>query len=279
MKPQRAADYTPASLARSRAACLELATRLGDLVDDLVVVGGLAPSLMIEQGRLPEDAARHVGTMDVDVGLALGLLQRPRYELLRSRLKAAGLEPDRNDRGHITAQRWRVGDSGPTVDFLIAPPSTAVAPGSLQHLETDLAAVVTPGLDLAFRDCDVREISGPTLTGGVATRSIRVCGPGAYIVLKALAFGNRGERKDAYDLYYVLCYFGASQQDIVVRTRPLLSSQHAREALRILRRDFATMDAIGPSRVAAFIGGSEDLETQADVAGLVESFLHELGEA
>lgn len=278
MKPQRASDYTPASLALSRATCLELATRLGDVLDDLVVVGGLAPSLMIEQGDLAATDARHVGTMDVDVGLALGMLQPSRYEALHSRLRAAGLEPDRNEQGNITAQRWRVGTFDATVDFLIAPPSADAAPGSLQHFEADLAAIVTPGLDLAFRDCDLRELSGPTLAGGIARRTIRVCGPGAYIVLKALAFANRGERKDAYDLYYVLRHFGANQQAVVERTRPLLQSQHARRALRILRGDFTTIDALGPSRIAMFVGGSEDLDLQADVAGLVDAFLAELGE-
>ena len=31
-----------------------------------------------------------------------------------------------------------------------------------------------------------------------------MCGPGAFVVLKALAFRDRGEPKDAYDLVYVL---------------------------------------------------------------------------
>jgi hypothetical protein len=32
-----------------------------------------------------------------------------------------------------------------------------------------------------------------TIMGERATRSIRVCGPGAFVVLKALAFDHRGE--------------------------------------------------------------------------------------
>jgi len=43
-------------------------------------------------------------------------------------------------------------------------------------------------------------LKGETLFGEKATRNIRVCDAGAYVVLKALAFDSRGENKDAYDL-------------------------------------------------------------------------------
>lgn len=46
------------------------ATKLGDLMDELVVVGGLMPSLLIYQSQLPAEVSPHVGTMDLDVGLA-----------------------------------------------------------------------------------------------------------------------------------------------------------------------------------------------------------------
>jgi hypothetical protein len=276
-KPERASGYTPASLAMARAACLELGTRLGDLLDDLVVVGGLVPSLLIDQDVLHDGDDRHVGTLDVDVGLALGLLQKPRYEELHARLRAGGFGPDRNDQGRPTAQRWRAGVSGPAVDFLIAPPSANAEPGSLQHLEPDLAAIVTPGLDLAFRDASFVELSGPTLSGGVATRRIRACGAGAFLVLKALAFSSRGENKDAYDLYYLLRHFGGSVKDVADCVRPLLDSEHARRAIEILRRDFGHGDALGPTRVAVFSGGAPDANLQADVAGLVHALMNQLG--
>lgn len=44
-------------------------SKLGDMMDDLVIVGGLVPSLLIDQEALPADVAPHVGTMDLDVGL------------------------------------------------------------------------------------------------------------------------------------------------------------------------------------------------------------------
>jgi hypothetical protein len=59
-KPKVAACYPPDQVARVKSTCLYLATKLGDLMDELVVVGGLAPSLLIDQANLPNHVARHV---------------------------------------------------------------------------------------------------------------------------------------------------------------------------------------------------------------------------
>ena len=53
-KPTTAAGYPPDQVARVKATCLYLATKLGDLMPELVVVGGLVPSLLIDQQNLPE---------------------------------------------------------------------------------------------------------------------------------------------------------------------------------------------------------------------------------
>ncbi len=79
-----------------------------------------------------------------------------------------------------------------------------------------------PGLHLAFRDRQRVALSGRTIRGEDATRDVWVCGPGSYVVLKALAFGSRGENKDAYDLFYVVRNFGSGVEDIAVCLRPLL---------------------------------------------------------
>lgn len=73
-KPTTADGYEPDSLRIVRATCLYMATKLGDLLDDLVVVGGLTPSLLVDQEALPEGAEPHVGTLDLDLGMTVALL-------------------------------------------------------------------------------------------------------------------------------------------------------------------------------------------------------------
>ena len=149
-KPKTAEGYSPRQLETARAACLSLASVLGDLLGDIVIVGGLVPSLLIDSAAAR--AEPHVGTLDVDLGLEVALLNSGRYQTIAERLRLSGFSPDRNEEGNLTRQRWRHTPSGATVDFLMPPVASAVAAGTLQNLDADLAAIVTPGLSLAFRD-------------------------------------------------------------------------------------------------------------------------------
>lgn len=266
-KPTTAAGYTPAQLEQVRATCLELASVLGDMLEDLVVVGGLVPSLLVDAPRSGVEA--HVGTTDLDLGLELILLREERYHALAERLRRSGFEPDTNDQGNLTRQRWRHAQTSAKIDFLIPPVEERQKGGTLQNLEPDLAAVVMPALGLAFRDRIGVPLEGHTLRGEALRREIPVCGPGAFVVLKALALRQRGENKDAYDLFYILNHFGASVDDVAERLRPLMSDPEAQRAVSYLREDFAAIDSVGPMRAAAFLGREGDDGFKADVVGLV----------
>src|SRR3954451_18709002 len=74
----------------------------------------------------------------------------------------------------------------------------------VHNLESDFGALITPGLQLAFDERVDIALDGHTLHGERVRRTIPVCGPAAFVVLKTLAFGDRAEPKDAYDLVYVI---------------------------------------------------------------------------
>jgi len=273
-KPKRASESKSEQVELVRATCLYVATKLGDMMDDLVIVGGLVPSLIVDQATLPQGVDTHVGTMDLDVGLHLALLDEGRYRKLTERLRDAGFTMDKNDAGNVTRQRWAITGSGTvTVDFLIQPTLIGDKGGKLRDIEPDFAAIIAPGLRCAFQDRQSVTLVGTTLFGDKATREVWVCGAGAYVVLKALAFDSRGENKDAYDLYYLVRNFGTGVHDVVAKLQPLLGDPDAQKALAVLRRDFLDPDMVGPSRVAAFLTGGRDDELQADVVGFVSQLL------
>ena len=276
-KPTTAAGYPPDQVARVKATCLYLATKLGDLMPELVVVGGLVPSLLIDQQNLPENVTPHVGTLDLDLGLAFALVGEARYQEVAQRLRNAKFTPDRNDEGQPTRQRWRISDPAVAVDFLIEPQNPAAKPGSVFPLTKDWAAIIAPGLHLAFKNDRMVTLSGKTIIGERVEpgRDIRVCGAGAFIVLKALAFRIRGENKDAYDLFYLLRNYGRGVSDVVAELRPLLADASATKAMEYLRGDFQDPDSTGPRRVAEFLYGRPDADTQADAVGFVRQLLEE----
>ena len=86
-KSSFASQYGNEQIEFVRQTCLYVATKLGDLLDDIVVVGGLVPSLLIPKESLPKAEDAHIGTIDLDLGLSLALLDSHRYEDLTSRFR------------------------------------------------------------------------------------------------------------------------------------------------------------------------------------------------
>lgn len=272
-KPRSADGYLPSFTERVETTCLTLATWLGDFLDELVVVAGLVPTLLVRLGDVP-----HVGTTDLDVGLQFSIFDEERYRTLSDQLRRVGFAPDVNEKGNPTLQRWTLAE-GAKVDFLVPSSDQESRGGRLVHIESDFAAFVTPGLQLAFRDRLRVQLDGTTADGERVARSIWVCGPGAYVVLKALAFRIRGEFKDAYDLYYVLSQYGDGVGSVVEHFLQLPDDAEVQQALQILREDFAEVDSLGPIRVAQFLTNRPDDVIQADVHGFVREFLERVGSA
>jgi hypothetical protein len=117
------------------------------------------------------------------------------------------------------------------IDFLIAPHMSKVRAGAPVSIDRELEAVVTPGLRLAFR--------------------------------------NRRENKDAYDLHWLITHYGRAVEDVGVRLKELLDDGDAERAVTHLRGDFAHLDSAGPRAVAAFLLREGDDGFRADVAGVV----------
>jgi hypothetical protein len=105
----------------------------------------------VEPGREGGEAEtdpmkRHVGTRDIDLGFAVGLVEEGRYTEITTRLARCGFVPDRNEKGNLTPQRWRHDTSSElTIDFLISPTREEEEGGSIKHLEENLSAIIIPG--------------------------------------------------------------------------------------------------------------------------------------
>jgi hypothetical protein len=151
-KPRHRSGYTAEETEQVKAVCLTVAVTLGAHLDDVCIVGGLVPPLLIDTSRTDDDGDLHPGTNDLDVGLALALLDDERYAEISRRLRSEGFKPDTNENGNQTVQRWRLGELKVTVDFLMPPAPTQDLAMRVQNLEPDFGALVTPGLARPRRD-------------------------------------------------------------------------------------------------------------------------------
>lgn len=275
-KPTTAAGYPPEMALEAQRMCLYVATILGDLLEDVVVVGGLVPYLIIDQ-RVVGAGQHHVGTRDLDLGLSIAVLDHARYREIAERLRDRGFEQATNERGQTTRQTWKLRQERITLDFLISPANDGQRAGSLQNLEADFAAIVTPALPLAFRDRIRVAIDDVTPTGERARREVYVSGPASFVVMKAHALRLRGENKDAYDLVYVLSNFGVEPVfDVAARFVAIGTASESVDALKILAEDFASPDHVGPKRRAEFLGDRDDVALRAEAFAAVAEFLRQV---
>ncbi len=276
-KPLRAADYTPEMTEIAKETLLYIATTLGDLLDQIVLVGGLVPTLIIPDRPHIE---AHVGTTDVDLGLSIALLDSEQYMEVSKRLRRVGFEPNKSKKGNPTRSNWVINVKGKPpgkVDFLIQPAGPDSKGGHPQNLEADFAAIIIPGLHLAFQDSIEVSLGERTIRGETATRNVQVCGPGAFVILKSLAMRGRKETKDPYDLHHMVRYYGKSVEEVAERIRPLLEDPITQKVLGFLAEDFKETSSIGPSWAAEFLGRSEDDGFKADVAGDIRELLQKCG--
>lgn len=269
-KPSTRQGYTGEDNARAQAVCLFIATKLGDLMDDIVIVGGLVPSMLIPDP--PAGAPPHAGTADVDLGFGLAVLDDERYSTIAERLRDAGFAPDKTEKGTESFQRWRLQPEGIVVDFLIQKLTDSDRPGTIKKLEPGFGALFVDGLDLAFKDRRKVTLNGRTIRNEVAERDIWVCGCGSFLVLKAFAHDSRGANKDAHDLCYVLQNYGAGIPDVVAALKLLGDDARVARTLTILQRDFTAIEHVGTMRAVQFEGGADD-QLAADIVGAVVAVL------
>ena len=271
-------DYPKDSIQLVKAGLLFVAVKLGDLLNEIIVVGGVVPSLLIDQAKAQEP---HVGTTDLDLGLSLSVLDEEKYRDISGRLRDAGFKAATKSDGKIVRQTWEMtGKLGRiTIDFLIPRSDKADPKRLLQDLEKDFGAIRTRGLELAFVDRRSVELDGPTIEGDRAKRTVQVAGLGAMLVLKAFAFDNRGAEKDAYDIYYLLHELGVDAA-VEALNRCLADKDHAtdvKDALALLKRDCSDLDGVGAGSVARFMNDEANEDLRADVVGAVGAVVRRLG--
>jgi hypothetical protein len=273
-KPQHAADYDATCTDLAERVLLEVWGRLGEFHDYLVLVGGLVPRYLVTQPR--EQAAMpplHCGTMDVDLGVSLAVADARTYETIRAALiDRLGFEPGRNPAGREQRHSFLKTINGVPVslDFLTTQyggPKTLV-----RAVERSLSAIQVEGLGLALTAPSRVTIRGVSLSGARTVEKVNVCRPVPYVVLKALAFEKRRERKDAYDLVYVLRYYKDGPSSLAAEaTAEERSAESFAHAAESLRTRFESTEHDGPVAYADFVGREAGAAAQAFAA--VQEFL------
>ena len=266
---------------------------LGPWKESVYLIGGLTPRYLVDDSG--EGVPPHAGTQDVDIVIDLQILaDTEAYHTLEENLKKMDFERAENDEGKKLSWRWKTKtEADVTVILELISESEELGGGKVQALPTEktISALNVPHASMVFDLHEIKEIQAELLgENGVATEEVRFANLVSFTCLKAFAFDQRNERKDAHDLIYCLEHAPGRVTAAKEQFRKELNCKHAetvRSALDILRKRFASDEKIegyqkdGPVAVAKFeLGESNEEATkesrilrQRDVNYLIEQLL------
>lgn len=236
----------PAGVEAARRVLIEVWTILGEYRDALTLVGGAAPPLLI--GDVAEDP--YVGTLDVDVVIDPVTVSQPVYRRISELLEAREYKQDERN-----VYRWyrtvTIGGQHIEVELdLLAP-----ADGSTHRhirLDGERLARNSEGASIVRRQFETHDVTGTMPDGRRNTVEVRVAGPAALVVLKALALDGRDKPKDAYDIEYVLAHVNEGVTGVAATLREWRDVMIVQTAVNVLRRKYFGVEGLGPSSVVLY---------------------------
>jgi hypothetical protein len=253
---------------------IELVHLLGQYRDEIVLVGGWVPELLLGD-RMPP----HTGSMDIDLALDHRRLREEGYrtiqELLLGRGYRQGVQP------FIYFRQIVVGDTTFNVEVdLMAGEYEGTGRGHRHQAFRGVHARKARGCDIAFESPVEVRVEGILPGGGKDAVVVRVASIVPFLVMKGMALADRLKEKDAWDICYCIRNFPGGMDALVEEFRPWLTHGLVREGLRKIADAFASVDHHGPVLAADFdeITDPEDRALRGREAfELVNSLLERLG--
>lgn len=277
-KPKTMSGYGQPVTEACERVLVTLLRNLGPWRDSVFLVGGLTPRYLIK--ARPPEVPPHAGTGDVDVVIDIAMLaDAEAYRTLEENLHAMGFARATNDKGVKQSWRWKAElDGGAMIlEFLADDPK--LRGGRVQELPTEggVSAVNIPHASMVFDLHETVEITAELLDGnGEATETIRYADIVSFTCLKAFAFDDRFERKDAHDIVYCLEHYAGGSDAARGAFAGALEGAHREvvlDALSRLARRFtnptAPDDAYrmdGPVAVARFEDEDMAIDDDAEAA-------------
>jgi len=253
---------------------------LGPWKESFYLVGGLTPRYLVR--ARPPVVPAHAGTLDVDIVIDLQILaDTEAYHTLEDNLRKMGFERAENDKRQKLSWRWQTRtEHGALMVLELLADAPEIAGGKVQPLPTDgtISALNIPHSSIVFDLHQISEIEAELLGGdGIAVERIKHANLVSFTCLKAFAFDQRFERKDAHDLIYCIEHAPDGGEAVAEAFRKEREGKHGevvKSALAILRSRFAQVGGTegyrkdGPVAVAKFELGESDEPGQREARAL-----------
>lgn len=239
-------DYRAEAVFAAKSVLIELAHLLGEYRDEIVLVGGWVPELLLGE-QLPP----HTGSMDIDLALDHRRLQDEGYRTIRELLLGGGYQ--QGSQPFKFTRAIMVG--GVTYNVEVDLVAGEYEGTSRRHRHQKIQGVQARkarGCDLAFESPTELHVEGQLPGGGRDTVIVRVASIAPFLVMKGMALADRVKEKDAWDIYFCVLNYRGGLDALVEEFRPLLSNGLVQEGLQKIGDAFASVGQWGPVAVVDF---------------------------
>ena len=245
VKPATIDGYNDQYTVECERVLVTLLRGLGPWKESVFLVGGLTPRYLVP--TRPPEVPAHAGTLDVDIVIDQQILaDTEAYSTLEQNLRSLGFERSTNESGQKLSWRWQTRtESGALMVIELLTDAPAIAGGKVQPLPTkgNISALNIPHSSIVFDLHKVAEIRAELLGGrGIAVQNVKHADLVSFTCLKAFAFDQRFERKDAHDLVYCIEHAEEGLDGTAQMFREALEGGHGdvvQNCLSILRNRFA----------------------------------------
>ncbi len=239
-------DYTAEGVQAARSVLIELVHILGEYKDDMVLIGGWIPEVL-----LPHQSGPHVGSMDVDLALNHKKLRDEAYKMIQDLLTSRGYQ--QGEQPFIFYRNLKVGDHEVKVQVdLLAGEYEGTSKSHRHQKVQGIHARKVRGCDLAFEMSQEIKIKGTLPNGAHDAVNVRVASIVPFFVMKGMAMETRMKEKDAWDIYYCLLNYPGGIDALVEEFRPHLHHGLIKEGLQKIAEKFSSAKDFGPKSVADF---------------------------
>lgn len=267
-------DYTAEAVEAARSVLIELVHLLGEYKDDIVLIGGWIPEVL-----LPHMSGSHVGSMDVDIALNHRKISEEGYKMIQDLLQSRGYR--QGEQPFIFFRTVKMGDIDFNVEVdLMAGEYEGTSKTHRHQKVQGIHARKVRGCDLAFEMSKEIKIEGMLPGGAHDAVTVRVASIVPFFVMKGMAMETRMKEKDAWDIYYCLLNYPGGIDALAEEFKPHLHHRLVKEGLRKIAGKFSSGKAFGPKSVADFeeIGDPDERERiQRDAYERVNALLGKLG--
>ena len=267
-------DYSERMVLAAHSVLIELTHLLGEYREDIVLIGGWVPQLLIADNAEP-----HVGSTDIDLALNHLSLSDDGYKSIQELLLKRGYKQGKQPFIFLRSFEIEGEEITVEVDFLAGQYSGTSKSHRHQKVQ-DMLARKARGCDLAFEKPIEKEIQGTLPNGGKDSVMVRVSSIVPFLVMKSIALNERIKEKDAWDIYYCIKNYPGGIESLVQEFESHLKLNLVQEGLKYLAKNFASETHVGSKFVADFqetTDADDRALLQRDAYERIDQLLKKLG--